>query len=335
VTGGVGFTRFYPESGPNNNALNANGGLGVKLFTWRTMGFRFDVRYFYLGNGPFNTSVKMHNLEATVGFFALLFAPAPPPKDKDNDGLNDDVDKCPNEPEDKDGFEDNDGCPDLDNDKDGVPDEKDKCPNEPEDKDNFQDDDGCPDLDNDADGISDANDKCPDEAEDKDGFQDDDGCPDPDNDNDKVCDPWVSEKGLLDKYKEVCQGADKCPEEAETENGFQDDDGCADQTRAKIVGKKIEISETILFKSGTDQILPESFGVLNDVLSILKSHTEIKKVSIEGHTDTRGSATSNKKLSQKRADAVKKYLSDNGVAPELLQSVGYGEDMPIVPKEKT
>ena len=59
--------------------------------------------------------------------------PPPParPLDTDGDGIPDDVDKCPNEPEDKDGFEDEDGCPDLDNDKDGIPDTSDLCPNEP------------------------------------------------------------------------------------------------------------------------------------------------------------------------------------------------------------
>ena len=101
---------------------------------------------------------------------------------------SDDADKCPNEAEDKDGFQDDDGCPDPDNDGDGIADAADKCPNEPEDKDGFQDDDGCPEPDNDSDGIPDAADKCPNEAEDKDGFQDDDGCPDPDNDGDGVLD---------------------------------------------------------------------------------------------------------------------------------------------------
>ena len=59
--------------------------------------------------------------------------PPPParPLDTDGDGIPDTLDKCPNQPEDKDGFEDEDGCPDLDNDKDGIPDTSDLCPNEP------------------------------------------------------------------------------------------------------------------------------------------------------------------------------------------------------------
>jgi outer membrane protein OmpA-like peptidoglycan-associated protein len=98
--------------------------------------------------------------------------------DTDFDKLNDAIDKCPNDREDKDGFEDEDGCPDLDNDQDGVPDEQDKCVAEPEDKDGFEDGDGCPDPDNDKDGVPDAKDKCPKEAEKINGIDDDDGCPD-------------------------------------------------------------------------------------------------------------------------------------------------------------
>jgi Thrombospondin type 3 repeat len=98
--------------------------------------------------------------------------------DTDGDGIPDDVDKCPTEPEDKDGFQDEDGCPDPDNDGDGIPDTVDKCPNLAEDKDGFEDADGCPDVDNDHDGILDRFDKCPNEPETINGFQDEDGCPD-------------------------------------------------------------------------------------------------------------------------------------------------------------
>src|SRR6185312_14778808 len=98
--------------------------------------------------------------------------------DTDHDGIPDSADTCPNEAEDRDGFDDEDGCPDPDNDQDGIADAQDKCPNEPEDKDGFQDDDGCPDLDNDGDGIPDSADKCPNEPETRNGVDDDDGCPD-------------------------------------------------------------------------------------------------------------------------------------------------------------
>ncbi|MCB9671905.1 MAG: hypothetical protein H6736_19655 [Alphaproteobacteria bacterium] len=106
---------------------------------------------------------------------ALLLSSPALAGDKDGDGVPNKTDQCKEEPEDKDGFEDEDGCPDLDNDKDGIPDEQDqKCRNEPEDKDGFEDEDGCPDPDNDGDGVLDAADQCADEKEDGD---DGDGCP--------------------------------------------------------------------------------------------------------------------------------------------------------------
>jgi large repetitive protein len=108
--------------------------------------------------------------------------PPPPveqaPPDSDKDGITDARDKCRNDPEDKDGFEDEDGCPEPDNDNDEITDPTDKCPNDPEDKDMFEDEDGCPDLDNDKDGVADAADRCPKEAEVMNGVEDDDGCPD-------------------------------------------------------------------------------------------------------------------------------------------------------------
>jgi outer membrane protein OmpA-like peptidoglycan-associated protein len=98
--------------------------------------------------------------------------------DRDGDGVPDSIDRCPDDPEDHDGFQDEDGCPDLDNDGDGIQDVDDLCPNEPEDRDGFEDADGCPDPDNDHDRIPDAVDKCPNEPETYNGKEDEDGCPD-------------------------------------------------------------------------------------------------------------------------------------------------------------
>ncbi len=113
-----------------------------------------------------------------VLLIVLVTLPAFAANDRDADGITDANDRCPDDPEDRDGFQDDDGCPDPDNDQDGITDAMDKCPNEPEDKDGFQDADGCPDPDNDQDGVPDAADKCPNDPETKNGFQDDDGCPD-------------------------------------------------------------------------------------------------------------------------------------------------------------
>jgi len=100
------------------------------------------------------------------------------PADRDHDGIADPDDRCPDEGEDIDLFEDEDGCPDPDNDADGILDDPDECPDRPEDVDGFQDDDGCPDPDNDLDGFPDERDSCPNDAEVVNGVRDNDGCPD-------------------------------------------------------------------------------------------------------------------------------------------------------------
>jgi OmpA-OmpF porin, OOP family len=99
-------------------------------------------------------------------------------RDRDGDGIADRLDLCPDEPEDVDGFEDGDGCPDADNDRDGIRDIDDLCPDQPEDADGFEDSDGCPDDDDDRDRVTDRLDRCPDRPETHNGFEDGDGCPD-------------------------------------------------------------------------------------------------------------------------------------------------------------
>jgi OOP family OmpA-OmpF porin len=227
--------------------------------------------------------------------------------DRDGDGIPDNVDKCPDEPEDKDGFQDADGCPDPDNDQDGIPDKDDKCPNEPEDKDGFQDADGCPDPDNDGDGIADKIDKCPNDPEDKDGFQDEDGCPDPDNDQD----------GILDKD-------DKCPNEPGVPP-----DGCPKKYNLVVVTeKKIELKQTVFFDTNKTTIKAVSFALLNDVAQAMKDNPKLK-VEVQGHTDSVGADDFNLKLSQGRAESVRKYLIGKGVAPDRMDPKGYGENVPI------
>ncbi len=231
-------------------------------------------------------------------------------KDTDGDGILDDVDECPLKPEDKDGFQDDDGCPDLDNDNDGLADKVDKCPDDPEDKDGFQDDDGCPDKDNDGDGLVDTVDQCPDKAEDKDGFQDDDGCPDCDNDGDGVLEcPTV---------------VDKCPDKfAKTP------DGCPQKYKLVVVtDKKIELKQTVYFRTARAVIKPVSYALLNEVAKALADHSKLR-VRIEGHTDSRGGARYNKRLSHRRANSVRNYLIRRGVSADRMIAKGYGEAVPI------
>jgi len=162
------------------------------------------------GNGVLDDLDAMVNGIIQINFGVNYYFDLSGARDSDGDKIIDKYDKCPHIPEDKNGIEDSDGCPDEDKDKDGVPDYKDKCPGTP--PDNTVDKNGCEDeskIDKDKDGIPDSRDKCIDEAEDKDGFEDGDGCPDIDNDGDKI----------LDKN-------DKCPDHPEDMDGYEDEDGC-------------------------------------------------------------------------------------------------------------
>ena len=290
-------------------------------------------------------------------FVGFVFEPSI--GDKDGDGLKDDVDKCPNDPEDFDDFEDNDGCPDPDNDRDGMLDEKDRCPNEPETKNGFEDQDGCPDtieLDRDGDGIPDSKDQCADDPEDKDSFEDEDGCPDPDNDKDGILDiddkdpstgrSCANEPEDQDGFEDldgcpdpdndkdrILDVKDKCPNEPETYNGHQDEDGCPDKGIVKVTRGKIEILDKIYFETDQAIIKSISFPLLDAITATMKGNPELELVEIQGHADERGDDDHNMKLTEDRAQAVRQYLVDHGVEANRLQAHGYGETKPVC-KEK-
>lgn len=229
--------------------------------------------------------------------------------DADGDGCPDKTDQCPNQPEDVDGFEDADCCPDPDNDEDGIADRQDRCPNEPEDRDGFADLDGCPDPDNDADGLPDTVDRCPDQPEDLDGFADGDGCPDDDNDKDTLPDL-----------------RDKCPNQP----GPPDGDGCPKKQYklVTVTQSKIELKQKIFFATAKTRILSRSFPLLNEVAQVLKDRPSVH-VRIEGHTDSRGNDAYNQRLSDGRANSVRAYLVQRGIDPVRMEAIGFGESRPI------
>jgi outer membrane protein OmpA-like peptidoglycan-associated protein len=235
--------------------------------------------------------------------------PPPAPGDRDGDGILDPDDRCPDDPEDYDGYEDADGCPEQqDSDGDGLHDDLDACPAEPEDVDGYLDDDGCPEPDNDLDGIPDASDQCANDPEDPDGYRDDDGCPERDNDTDGI--PDVS---------------DRCPNEP----GPESEQGCPRVYQdVQVTGTAIRITQMIHFEFNRAVIRPESFGILNTVAQVLKDYPTIT-IEVQGHTDSRGNDDFNMRLSQSRADAVREYLIGQGIAASRLTSRGYGETMPI------
>jgi outer membrane protein OmpA-like peptidoglycan-associated protein len=265
--------------------------------------------------------------------------PEPTVGDRDHDGIPDDVDECPDDPEDIDQFEDENGCPDPDNDQDGILDGDDQCPNDPEDRDQFEDENGCPDPDNDQDGILDGADACPNEAEDRDQFEDEDGCPDPDNDQDGLLDP-----------------ADECPNEPEDIDQFEDEDGCPDPDNdqdtvldvdddcplapglpanrgcpvaVRVERSQIRILQRIEFEFDSDRLMPSASPILEEVVGVLRVNAQIERIRIEGHTDSQGRDSYNMELSDRRANSVMRWLTEHGVAAGRLEAQGFGETRPI------
>jgi OOP family OmpA-OmpF porin len=295
--------------------------------------------------------------------------PAPPvvikieKTDQDGDGITDDIDQCPTEPEDADGYQDEDGCPEPDNDQDGVLDPDDNCPNVPgparnrgcpitdrdadgvpDDKDDCPDEPGlkerkgCPARDTDNDGILDEKDGCPADPEDVDGFEDEDGCPDPDNDKDGLVDgvdncpndPGPATNNgcpVTDRDGDgIMDDQDKCPDEP----GVPEEQGCPKKyTLIVVTAEKIEIKQQVHFAKNKAKILPDSFELLAQVADAIKGN-KIKKILIEGHTDSDGPDARNLKLSQDRADSVRMHLiTRGGIEAGVLESVGFGETRPI------
>ena len=250
-------------------------------------------------------------------------ASGPGRSDRDGDGIPDSVDQCPDEPEDKDGYQDEDGCPDPDNDGDGIPDKQDQCPNDPEDKDGYQDQDGCPDRDNDGDGIPDALDKCPNEAEDKDGFEDDDGCPEQDNDGD----------GIPDKD-------DKCPNDPETVNGFQDEDGCPDvraTTGPEERPDRIDLKGQPLAFDRNGKLTTQAKQLLVQVATIVKQRKLTIRVEVHVALGTKSTNANviaaqkkkDKQTAQRRAQEIQDFLIQQNVPQAQVLAVAIGSDRPL------
>ncbi len=325
------------DQGGDAAATSLEGLLGLKIFVE-------DSSYLTLGAGA-GLAQGFQEPDARI---VLGFVYEPPHTDTDGDGIIDSRDLCPLKAEDKDGFEDRDGCPDDDNDGDGILDRddrcpmveedydgdededgcpegvevdrdgdgildvNDRCPDDPEDRDGFEDEDGCPDLDNDQDGIPDSDDLCPNRAEDRDGFKDEDGCPDLDNDRDRIAD-----------------AQDECPDDPETYNGKDDADGCPDQGSVVVEGDRLRILEKIYFETNSAVIQERSFRILDEVAGTLIGNPHILVVEVQGHADERGAAQHNLELTQARADSVRDSLIERNVSASRLQSRGYGELCPV------
>jgi OOP family OmpA-OmpF porin len=91
---------------------------------------------------------------------------------------------------------------------------------------------------------------------------------------------------------------------------------------------RIVIKQQVHFATGAWLVLPDSFALLNQVVAVLNDFPKMR-ISIEGHTDNVGTEAFNMRLSQKRAEAVRSYLTQKGIAPDRLEATGYGPTRPI------
>ncbi len=212
--------------------------------------------------------------------------------DRDNDGVLDSLDACP----DTAGLAALNGCPDKDG--DGIADKDDTCPDVAGTA-KYQ---GCPVPDTDKDGINDEEDKCPNVP----GVARYQGCPIPDTDGDGVNDE-----------------EDKCPNEAGVATNF----GCP-EIKPEIIEKVNLAARNVFFATGSSKLLAKSYASLNNVVKILTDNPTFK-VDIDGHTDTTGNSEKNHVLSHDRANSVKAYLVSKGIDESRMTSQGFGPDQPI------
>jgi OmpA-OmpF porin, OOP family len=205
------------------------------------------------------------------------------------------------------------GCPEAverkDSDGDGIFDDEDACVKDPGKANADKKKHGCPSKDSDGDGIFDDEDACVQLPGDPNEDPNLNGCPPPDTDGD----------GILD-------ADDACVSDPGKPNDDPKKHGCP---KAKIEGKQVKILERIEFDSAKATLRPESDEVLQAVLDVLTAHPELRKLSIEGHTDNRGARAFNTNLSRKRAEAVRLWLIERGIEAERLSAAGFGPDKPI------
>ena len=251
---------------------------------------------------------------ASIEYFPAIKEAPPPPSDRDNDGIIDEQDACPDVPGVRTDDPRTNGCPPppADRDRDGILDAEDACPDTPGVRTQDPKTNGCPPPppDRDGDGILDSEDACPDVPGVRTQDPKTNGCPPPsDRDGDGIFDP-----------------DDACPDVPGPRNPDPKKNGCP---AARVEQGQIKIIQQVKFETGKATILPASDEILTSVATILKDHTEIKLVSVEGHTDNRGTAALNKGLSQQRAASVVVWLVKHGIEKKRLTSAGFGQDKPI------
>ena len=326
----------------NDTKMNPEFPLGIGLNLRLARGFYASVETQYRIDANDNRNQLMH----AVGVKFDLGKGDPEPKisDRDNDGIDDKEDQCPDQagtaalfgcPDgDGDGIADKldncpteagsaklGGCPDADGDL--VPDHLDECPTIP----GLIDNKGCPSNDKDGDGINDDVDSCPDVA----GSAYTKGCPDLDNDGiadaDDLCPTEAGlpvNKGCPDTDGDgVADPFDKCPNTV----GPASNAGCPELKQEEKDVLEFAM-KAVQFETGSSRLLVTSNTVLNQIVDIMKKYPE-QKLRIGGHTDSIGSAEENMELSKKRAKACYDYMLNKGIAASRMTHQGFGESKPI------
>ena len=295
---------------------------------WITPGFRLGTDLGF----AINAGVDIGITEATPSWNFAFGLTCHKETDADGDGIKDDKDRCPEDPEDYDGFEDKDGCPDYDNDQDGIVDVTDNCPDDPEDEDNWEDEDGCPDYDNDQDGIVDLNDDCPDNAETFNKYKDKDGCPDTD------LYLTFAECQALEERGEYA-AALVCINDMLAEVQAEDQDELVEASRdlkseievtMQELEKRLEIlMYGVYFPLDGDEISDFYKEDLQAAAKVLNAYPELN-IEIQGHTDNWGTELYNQGLSERRANAVRNYLISLDVDINRMSINGYSEGYPVI-----
>jgi OmpA-OmpF porin, OOP family len=337
---GIGAQKLdkYDVNAGADAVLNAGLGLNFRItksihaFYQMDYGYTNHDRRDFISNGP-NDAQLMHSLGIAFDFGKM--------KDEDKDGVSDRRDNCPQTPvaslvdnkgcildRDKDGIADNlDSCPDVagvtalqgcpDKDGDGITDSKDNCPEAA----GLTQFGGCPDSD--GDGVMDKDDQCPTVK----GLSQFSGCPDSDGDgiidSEDTCPTEkgvIAFKGCPDTDGDGVQDKeDNCPKNV----GTVANKGCP-EVKEEVKKVLAQALTGVQFETGKDVIKPSSYKILDNVVKIMLENPEYRLL-IEGHTDNQGDDAKNLDLSQRRANAVMKYLTDHGVAANRMRAVGYGE----------
>lgn len=323
---GIGGGKYHKNLSPVVSASNtftwnahALGGVGLQFNIKNELYFLVQANYRY----SFDDQKLPHNLFYSFGFTKSLYKTKkevkPMVTDKDNDGVPDNADVCPDIP----GIASLQGCPDRDS--DGIPDKDDKCP----DIKGLASLNGCPD--NDGDGITDNEDKCPTQF----GRAKYQGCPIPDTDNDGTNDeqdncPTVA--GIA-RYQGcpipdsdgdgINDEEDKCPNQA----GISENKGCPPVIE-DLKKKDNLASKQIFFATGSTKLQNSSLKVLNEVIKIIKVNPDIQ-INLEGFADNVGSEEMNQTLSYDRSTTVKNYFVSKGIEESRIKTEGHGELQPI------